>query len=95
MFEQDPNPPSPPKPPFSERIPPGVIEQAQPLTQQNPNGINENVPPQQEFTEQLSASETLEGDRVADNEQDNDFSTQSEESDEDEGINDEQNDTNS
>jgi hypothetical protein len=46
MFEQDPNPPTPPKPPFSKRIPPGMIEQTQPLTQQNLNGINENVPPQ-------------------------------------------------
>jgi len=94
MFEQDPNPPPPPKPPFSERIPPGVIEQTQPLTQQNPNDINENVPPQQEFTEQLSSSETFEGDDVANNEQNNDF-TQSEENNGEVNVNDEQNDTNS
>ena len=93
MLEQDPNPP-PPKPPFSERILPGVIEQTQPLTQQDPNGINENVPPQQQFTEQLSSSETLEGDDVANNEQNNDF-TQSEENSGEVSVNDEQNDTNS
>jgi len=96
MFEQNPNQPPPPKPPFSERIPPGVIEQTQPLTQQNPNDINENVPPQQEFTEQLSSSETLEGDNVADNVQNNDFSAQSEENNIDgESSNNEQNNTNS
>ena len=94
MFEQDPNPPPPPKPPFSERIPPGFIEQAQPLTEQNPNGANDNVPPQQDFTEQLS-SEILEGDNVADNEQNNDFSTLSEENNGEESINNEQNNTNS
>ena len=37
----------------------------------------------------------LKGDNIADNEQDNDFSTQSQESGEDESINDEQNNTNS
>jgi hypothetical protein len=96
MFEQDPNQPPPPKPPFGERIPPGVIEQTQPLTQQNPNDINENVPPQQEFTEQLSSSETLDGDNVADNVQNNDFSARSEENNiEDESSNNEQNKTNS
>ena len=93
MFEQDPNPP-PPNPPFSKRIPPGVIEQTQPLIQQDPNGINENVPPQQQFTEQLSSSETFEGDDVANNEQNNDF-TQSEENNGEVSVNDEQNDTNS
>lgn len=97
-FEQDPNPPPPPpppRPPFSERIPPGVIEQTQPLTQQNPNGANDNVPPQQDFTEQLSSSETFEGDNVVDNEQNNDFSTLSEENNGEESINNEQNNMNS
>jgi len=95
MFEKDPNQPPPPKPPFSERIPSGVIEQSQPLTQQDPNDINKNVPPQQDFTEQLSSSETFEGDNVADNKQNNGFSTQSEENNGEERINDERNDTNS
>ncbi len=92
MFEQDPNPPPPPKPPFSERIPPGVIE-TQPLTQQNPNGINENVIPQQEFAEQSSPSETFEGDDITNSEQNNDF-TESEENDGEMTVNDGQNDTN-
>ena len=70
------------------------MEQTQPLTQQNPNGINENVPPQQEFTEQLSSSETFEGDDVANDEQNNDF-TQSEENNGEVNVYDEQNDTNS
>jgi len=95
VFEQDPNPPPPPKPPFNERIAPGVIEQAQPLTEQNPNGANDHVPPQQDFTEQLSSSEILEGDNVADNEQNNDFSILSEENNGEESINNEQNNTNS
>ena len=70
------------------------LRQTQPLTQQNPNGINENVPPQQEFTEQLSSSETFEGDDVANDEQNNDF-TQSEENNGEVNVYDEQNDTNS
>jgi hypothetical protein len=94
-FEQDPNPPAT-KSPFKERLPSGVIEQSQPLTQQNPNGVNENIPPQQEFTEQLSSSETLEGDNVVENAQNNDFSEQSEENNiEDESNDNEQNNTNS
>ena len=56
MFEVDPNTP-PTNPPFKERIPPGVIEKAQPLTQQNPTGVDENVPSEQGFTEQLSSSD--------------------------------------
>jgi len=72
MFEQDPNPSPPPtKSPFSERIPSGVIEQAQPLTQQNPNGANDNVPPQQDFTEQLSSSGNSVDDSVGDDEEQN------------------------
>jgi hypothetical protein len=95
MFEQDPNPPPPPKPPFSERIPPGVLEQTQPLTQQDPNNINENVPPKQDLAEQLSSSETLEGENFANNEQNNDFSTESEENNKEESISNEQNDADS
>jgi hypothetical protein len=95
MFEQDPNPPPPPKPPFSERIPPGVLEQTQPLTQQDSNDINENVPTQQDLSEQLLSSDTFEEDNVGYNEQNNDISTQSEENTEEESINSEQNDTNS
>ncbi len=45
MFQQD------PKPPFSERISPGVIEQTQPLSQQESDSINENVAPQRDITE--------------------------------------------
>jgi hypothetical protein len=95
MFEQDPNPPPPPKPPFSERIPPGVIENSQPLTQQDSNDINQNVPPQQDLSEQLSTPETFEEDNVGDNGQNNDISTQSEENNGEENTNNEQNDTNS
>jgi hypothetical protein len=95
MFEQDPNPPPPPKPPFSERIPPGVLEQTQPLAQQDSNDINENVPTQQDLSEQLLSSDTFEEDNVGYNEQNNDISTQSEENTEEESINSEQNDTNS
>jgi hypothetical protein len=95
MFEQDPNPPPPPKPPFSERIPPGVLEQTQPLTQQDSNDINENVPTQQDLSEQLLSSDTFEEDNVGYNEQNNDISTQSEENTAEESINSEQNDTNS
>jgi hypothetical protein len=95
MFEQDPNPPPPPKPPFSERIPPGVLEQTPPLTQQDSNDINENVPTQQDLSEQLLSSDTFEEDNVGYNEQNNDISTQSEENTEEESINSEQNDTNS
>jgi hypothetical protein len=95
MFEQDPNPPPPPKPPFSERIPPGVLEQTQPLTQQDSNDINENVPTQQDLSEQLLSSDTFEEDNVGYNEQNNDISTRSEENTEEESINSEQNDTNS
>ncbi|HKR73716.1 MAG TPA: hypothetical protein VJR94_06350, partial [Candidatus Nitrosocosmicus sp.] len=95
MFEQDPNPPPPPKPPFGERIPPGVLEQTQPLIQRDPNDINENVAPQQDLAEQPSSPETFEGSNVANNEETNDFGTQSEENTEEESINGEQNDTNS
>jgi len=95
FFEQESNPP-PTKSPFKERLPSGVIEQSQPLTQQNPNGVNENIPSQQEFTEQLSSSETLEGDNVVENVQNNDFSEQSEENNiEDESNDNEQNNANS
>jgi hypothetical protein len=47
------------------------------------------------LTEQLSSSETFEGDNVADNEQNNDFSTLSEENNGEESINNEQNNMNS
>jgi hypothetical protein len=80
MFELDPNPP-PTKSPFGEHVQPGVIEHAQPLTEQDSTNIDENVPPQHEFTEQLSTSETLEGDNAANNEQDSDFSQQPEDKD--------------
>ncbi len=50
MFEQDPSPPQT-NPPFKERIPPGAIEQSQPLTLQDSSNVGENVPSQQGFTE--------------------------------------------
>ena len=78
MFEVDPNTP-PTNPPFKERIPPGVIEQAQPLTQQNPTGVDENVPSEQGFTEQLSSSDNSVDDGAGDNEQNNDNNEESDE----------------
>ena len=72
-----------------------MLEQTQPLTQQDSNDINENVPTQQDLSEQLLSSDTFEEDNVGYNEQNNDISTQSEENTEEESINSEQNDTNS
>lgn len=95
MFEQDPNPQPPTKPPFSERIPPGVIGETQPLTEQDQNGINQNVPYQQDFAGQLHSSETLGGDNVADDEQNKDFSALSDENNRDVSTIDKENDTNS
>ena len=78
MFEVDPNTP-PTNPPFKERIPLGVIEQAQPLTQQNPTGVDENVPSEQGFTEQLSSSDNSVDDGAGDNKQNNDNNEESDE----------------
>jgi len=77
-FEQDPNTP-PTNPQFKERIPPGVIEQSQPLTPQDSSNVGENVPSQQGFTEQLSSSDNSIDDSVGDDKQNNDNNAKSEE----------------
>lgn len=82
---EDPQPE--PDTPFKERIPPGAIEKAEPIDEQNSNNLGEKVQPQQGFTEQ-PFTENIKGD----NNPSNDFNIQStEDSIEDEGSNGEQN----
>ena len=66
-------------PPFSERIPPGVIEQSQPLTQQDSSNVEESVPSQDGFTEQSSSSGNSIDDSVVDDKQNNNYNAESEE----------------
>lgn len=66
--------------PFKDRIPTGSIEQSQPLTQQNPNEVGEEVSPLQDFSERSSTSENSVDDNVVDNGQNKEDSTQFEES---------------
>ncbi|MGZ5511644.1 MAG: hypothetical protein ACXWFC_14395, partial [Nitrososphaeraceae archaeon] len=66
--------------PFKDRIPTGTIEQSQPLTQQNPNEVGEEVSPLQDFSEQSSSSENSVDDNVVDNGQNKEDSAQFEES---------------
>ncbi len=66
--------------PFKDRVPTGTIEQSQPLTQQNPNELGEEVSPLQDFSERSSSSENSVDDNVVDNGQNKEDSAQLEES---------------
>ena len=75
-FEKDPNPPT--QSPFEKQIPPGVIEQSQPLTQQDSNGSDENNTSQHSPKEQLSSSDNSIKGNLVDDVQNNDNNAESE-----------------
>jgi hypothetical protein len=66
--------------PFKDRVPSGTIEQSQPLTQQNPNEVGEEVSPLQDFSERSSSSKNSVDDNVVDNGQNKEDNAQFEES---------------
>jgi hypothetical protein len=73
---EDPKPE--PKPPLTEHVPPGVIENSKPITEQNPNSLDKNAL-QQGFSEQLSSADNSIDDSGGENEQNNNNNAESEE----------------